>query len=108
MAKTLPHKENYSGQVYEHRNGYSLVDGWNYDFAGTGLMGYINSTYKELVEHFGLPVNVDGERIGLRWHIKFDDGQVATIFNYKGEDGYNVGGFKQDIVERVEGILNDS
>ena len=85
---------------------------------GTHLMGYIETSYARLVEEFGEPE--DGEyKIDAMWFLKFEDGTIATIYNYK--DGYNylgikgrevesirdwhVGGFSKDAVERVREMI---
>ncbi len=67
---------------------------------GTSLQGHINATYDQLVAVFGQPdvftlENSDG-KIDVEWAIAFDNGTVATIYNWKngknycGADGLNV------------------
>ena len=54
------------------------------DSLGTGLMGYVEATYDELVHGFGRPLRgVFSEKIQAEWIIKFDDGCVATIYDYE-------------------------
>jgi len=55
---------------------------------GTGLKGYVNITYDEIVsklgkEHFG--ASGDNKMLA-EWSFKFDDGTVATLYNYKNYD----------------------
>lgn len=65
---------------------------------GTSLMGYMpaNTTYMDLLDVFGEPMEGDGYKVDAEWQILFDDGTVATIYNYKngknycGDDGLDV------------------
>jgi hypothetical protein len=57
---------------------------------GTSLIGQINTTYKRLVEVFGYPDNGDGYKTDAEWTLWFEDGTIATIYNYK--DGKNYKG----------------
>ena len=54
---------------------------------GTCLQGYITCDYKTLKKIFGNPENGDGYKVDAEWLIQFNDGVVATIYNYK--DGKN-------------------
>jgi hypothetical protein len=91
----------------------------NEDFeiaSGTCLQGYISATFEELVAIFGEPGVGDEYKTDAEWIIEFEDGTVATIYNWKdgrnycGEDGlaveditdWHVGGFGQRAVDRVE------
>jgi hypothetical protein len=57
------------------------------DPSGTCLQGYIVKYYDQLVDLLGEPTSGDGYKVDAEWLIKFDDGTVATIYNYK--DGIN-------------------
>ena len=62
-------------------------DFWNSE-KWTSLQGYINITYKELKDKLGLPAKeFDDYKSDAEWHITFEDGTRATIYNYK--DGIN-------------------
>ena len=50
---------------------------------------------------------VGGKMIDKRWLLRFDDGIVATIFNYKGEDKVRVGGFREVSREHVEELIEE-
>ncbi len=55
---------------------------------GTGLQGYIDISYAELVEVLGDGVGgSDDYKTDADWTILFGSGTVATIYNYK--DGPN-------------------
>ena len=87
----------------------------------TSLQGYINCTYDTLVAILGAPLEdgFDNMKSDAEWHIEFDDGAVATIYNYKngknylGEHGYHVcdipqwhiGGRSADVVSRVVSLI---
>jgi len=68
--------------------------------AGCGLMGIIKRDYDAIVKTFGEPTE-GFDKTDAEWHIRFDDGTVATIYNYK--DGINYNGDRglpvQDIKE---------
>lgn len=78
---------------------------------GTHLQGYVRSSYDNLVELFGPPTsNGDGYKTDVEWTLEFEDGTVATIYNWKNGRNYckdaglpvemmtewNVGGHESD------------
>ncbi len=92
------------------------------NISGTHLQGNVGATYQELVEIFGEPTrfewsNESDNKVDAQWSIKFEDGTVATIYNYKnglnylGAEGkrvseismWNVGGYD----ERAVTLVND-
>jgi len=88
------------------------------DTNGTCLQGYICASYKSLVTKLGPPSdNYDDYKSDAEWHIEFEDGAVATIYNWK--DGKNYCGDEglelSEITEwhiggktpRVEAWVND-
>jgi hypothetical protein len=83
---------------------------------GTSLKGYIhNATYNELVELFGEPTydwGSDGDKVQVEWVIRFKDGTIATIYDWKqygtpveNITEWNIGGHKQDAVDRTMGVV---
>ncbi len=51
---------------------------------GTHLQGYVHTTYDRLVEVFGQPTYTgSGDKTTAEWILQFDDGLVATIYDYK-------------------------
>lgn len=96
----------------------------NADISGTYLQGYVYCSYAQLVKVFGEPCSNagDGYKIDVAWHLTFEDGTVATIYNYKtgknylGSDGeavenikdWHIGGFKEKAVELVQEAINSS
>lgn len=72
------------------------------DVSGTSLQGYISIPFANLVEVLGEPhSDGDGYKVDAEWILKFDNGTIATIYNYKdgpnycGQDGTPV----KDIVD---------
>jgi len=63
---------------------------------GTSLQGYITIGYDQLADKLGEPHGNDSYKVDAEWGIKFEDGTIATIYNYKdgknylGEDGESV------------------
>jgi hypothetical protein len=56
---------------------------------GTSLQGYITAPYAELVELFGKPHDFfDDFKCDAEWYVEFDDGTVATIYNWKNGRNY--------------------
>lgn len=66
---------------------------------GTSLWGYINISYQDIVEKLGNPTKSDGYKVDAEWIIRFEDGAVATIYNYK--DGKNYLGRRGKSVEKI-------
>ena len=53
---------------------------------GTGLKGEFPITFAELVEIFGQPKygpNADLDKTTCEWALTFEDGTIATIYDYK-------------------------
>jgi hypothetical protein len=59
----------------------------------TCLQGYIVASYDRLVELFGEPTEGDGYKVDAEWLVEFEDGTVATIYNWK--NGINYCGFDE-------------
>lgn len=86
---------------------------------GTSLQGYICVSHRELVKIFGKHHGNDGYKVDAEWFLRFDDGTVATIYNYKDGRNYcggtgksirdivdwHVGGYNKDAVKRVREAL---
>lgn len=91
---------------------------------GTSLQGEISTTKAQLIETFGAPnweSSFDptfhtGEKVTIEWAMVFEDGTVATIYDWKRyEEGtpdlnevysYHIGGMSPLAVERVTEALN--
>ena len=77
---------------------------------GTGLMGHITTTYAQLVEKFGEPES-GGDKTTVEWCLDFEDGTVATIYDWKeydtpmGEYRWHIGGKTSEAVYRVYEVM---
>jgi len=99
---------------------YTTHNDGHVDTDGTSLQGEVTATFKELTDLFGAYTEADGHKVDAHWQIKFDDGLVATVYNYKdginycGESGtpveqiteWHVGGDKNAAVQRVQILLD--
>ena len=50
---------------------------------GTSLQGYMTAYYHQLVEVFGEPDVTFGDKVTAEWCLEFEDGTVATIYDWK-------------------------
>ena len=94
----------------------------NINISGTHLQGYINVEYSTLKKLFGKPTAGDSYKTDAEWEIQFEDGSVATIYNWKngknycGKEGipktkitkWNIGGNDVSVVQKLESILRHS
>jgi hypothetical protein len=75
--------------------------------SGSCLQGYIETTYDELVNVFGKPTILKGDKVNVEWTIKFSDGTIATIYDWKQPETpmeyypWHIGGFNRRAVELV-------
>jgi hypothetical protein len=90
------------------------------DVNGTSLIGYIDEDFAKIKKLFGKPSKGDGYKVDAEWEIEFEDGMVATIYNYKDGKNYlgnsgtpktkirewHIGGHNEDVLERIQNILN--
>jgi hypothetical protein len=82
---------------------------------GTCLQGYVKTTYHHLVSAFGQPEfgpnNHTGDKVTCEWCLRFEDGTVATIYEWKngftpmGMEEWHIGGNSRYAVERVLEVL---
>ncbi len=94
----------------------------NIDVNGTHFQGYIDAEYRVLKKIFGKPQSDEGYKTDAEWDILFEDGTVATIYNWKngknylGREGtpktkithWNVGGNSKEVVERIQEVLKSN
>jgi len=86
----------------------------------TSLQGNIGAGYSLLCKLFGQPHASDGHKSDAGWDIEFEDGTIATIYNWKngknycGSDGYdtqkitswNVGGYDINVFHRIKRMVD--
>ena len=77
------------------------------DVNGTHLQGYMEAYYHQLVEVFGEPEG-GGDKTTVEWCLSFEDGTVATIYDWKEYDTptglyhWHIGGRSNLAVARVQ------
>ena len=81
------------------------------DIQWTGLQGYITTDYKTLVKKLGKPHITGGDKTTVEWQIKFANGVVATIYDWKNDKlptgvyRWHIGGHSQKAVELVNKLV---
>lgn len=88
------------------------------DVNGTHRQGYVDADYKHLLGLLGKPNDGDGYKVDWEWNIEFEDGTVATLYNWKSGPNYgypqttaddittwNVGGHNSEALENIKKIL---
>jgi hypothetical protein len=92
---------------------------------GTGLQGYVNTTYADIVAAFGEPTYTHGDKTNVEWNLEFviklqdapgsfiEEVVVATIYDWKrpsipmGEYDWHIGGFSTQVIECVYSLLQE-
>ena len=89
------------------------------DPSGTHLQGRVEVSYEKLVGIFGEPMEGDEYKVDAEWLLEFEDGTVATIYNYKDGKSYDaiggleteyivdwhIGGMENKVVSRIKELL---
>ena len=81
------------------------------DINFSGLVGYVEATYDELVEVLGEP-ETDFDKSTAHWSLEAPDGTIATIYDYKtymtpvGKYAWHVGGHNERALLLVEFMLS--
>ena len=75
------------------------------DVNGTSLQGHVSCGYEDIVRCFGEPIDLhtlvtDG-KVDVEWVIRFEDGTVATIYNWKNGPNYcgDAGLYRHEVVQ---------
>lgn len=98
---------------------YKTHNDTNVNAGGTSLVGKITASYENLIETFGEPMEGDGYKTDAEWEIEFEDGSVATIYNWKNGKNYcghsglktvnirnwNIGGVDDMVVDYIQQTL---
>ena len=82
----------------------------------TSYKGSVRTTFVKLVEVFGQPDhgpnNFEADKVTCEWDLCFEDGTVATIYDWKldstpfGEYEWHIGGRSAEAVDRVLEVLD--
>lgn len=97
-----------------HANDFSLA-------SGTCLQGRVLTSYDKLVKAFGKPGPGDEYKTDAEWVVRFEDGEIATVYNWKngksycGPNGYeiedipewNIGGKSRRAVSLIKFVLQE-
>jgi len=97
-------------------------DGIDIDIIGSGLLDRMILPYNILVKTFGEPGKGNNYSTDAEWKIKFEDGRVVSIYNYKNGKTYledkgtstkeittwNIGGKNKSVVKDIVEIINDT
>ena len=81
---------------------------------GTSLQGYVNAYYHQLVEKFGEPDYRNGDKTTVEWCLEFEDGTVATIYDWKEYDtptgmyAWHIGGRSKSAVWAVMDAMEEA
>lgn len=71
------------------------------DVSGSSLQGLVHAKYSDMCRVFGEPMDGDGHKVDAEWVVLFDDGVMATIYNWK--DGKNYcGEYGMDVKDITE------
>ena len=87
---------------------------------GTTFVGEIQVSYAKLKETFGKPTPSDGYKSDAEWEVEFENGVVATIYNWKNGKNYcgasgipktkitnwHIGGESNEAVKLVKKVLS--
>jgi hypothetical protein len=68
-------------------NFYTHNDDVRIDVNGTSFQDTLWANYTDIVDTFGMPMEGDNYKTDAEWEILFENGTVATIYNWK--DGKN-------------------
>ena len=86
---------------------------------GTSLMGYIKTTYSDIVDIFGEPryTSSGDDKVTAEWNLEFEVGGeyvTATIYDWKlgetpfGEYNWHIGGFSAQAPHIVSQFMKDA
>ena len=67
---------------------WQILKDWN-KVSGSSLCGEIKINYQDLVKVFGKPSSEgDAYKVDAEWELEFEDGTIATIYNWKNGQNY--------------------
>jgi len=111
-AKKVTMVKHQDGFVYRTETDPELMN-----FDGSCYQGEMFAKYHRLVELFGQPHDFfDDYKCDAEWYVEFDDGVIATIYNWKNGRNYcgfdaphvedivewNIGGFSIEAARRIQ------
>lgn len=79
---------------------------------GTSYIDAVDVSYDSLVKIFGEPHRLCGDKVKAEWVLKFDDGTIATIYDWKEYDTpledireWHIGGYYREAARRVLEVI---
>ena len=103
-----------------------VVTKYSDNVMGTSLQEYVETSYRRLHKLFGEPIDQpDPYKVSTQWVLEWDDGAIATIYDYKETKTYDsygpsvdvfrtrksytwhIGGRSEDVVVRVQQIIDE-
>lgn len=90
---------------------HKVLREWDERISMSSLLGYVPTTYDRLVERLGEPTFTGDDKTTVEWLIAFEDGKVATVYDWKTYDtpmrayDWHIGGHDDAVVGRVQSIL---
>ena len=89
------------------------INSGDFSIDGTFLQGEIKTSFQSLRKIFGDPlVNEPGDKVQAEWNIRFEDGTVATVYDWKEWGDYkkvqnrHIGGYNNKAVQKVKMALS--
>ncbi len=76
------------------------------DVNGTSLQGYVRTNFSNIESKLG-PALDGSDKTTAEWYLEFEDGTVATIYDWKEEStplsdyNWHIGGHDPSIVDKV-------
>lgn len=89
---------------FETENSYWIAE-------GTFFQAIVNAPYHILMDLFQVPMDGDGYKTQVEWQLIFEDGEVATIYDWKQHKPaglnsiWNIGAKSQQIADRVVELI---
>lgn len=78
---------------------------------GSHFIDIVKTTYVKLLKTLGEPSEYESDKTNVEWDIEFEDGTVATIYDWKTHSipkelyNWHIGGFNEDAAKRVKEII---
>ena len=122
-VRELNYAEFHNGIIHCKYTTHNFSGEGAIDPSGTSLVGEVECSFYDILETFGRPEAGDEYKIDAHWSIEFDDGLVATIYNWKNGLNYHgaigkyhgsqltditewhIGGKDKVVVDRIKGML---
>lgn len=81
------------------------------EISGTSWKGNLTISYSKLCEVLGEPMLWVHDKSQAEWVIEFEDGMIATIYDWKyqgrleNNQFWKIGGFENRVISRINNLL---